>query len=306
MADDKTAQGNTALPQQAAKLLSPLDRVQAARAQMRTQAPALAKAAKQAVEVSSLKAAEANKAIRALREAELALAAATEKRASAAKNLADAKTPEATEKAKSALAIADARLEEVTNGLAAATAIEATRTREALAAASAAWDAEKASDAAAAVVQAGERATDPISVFVSRKTGRVYIRQNLKAIHEAPVTFRNPDTPLGTHIYVAMEMGEGGAVSWLAMTYPQSTSGPDSKPRPQRASRRGGRPEPAPSADSGPPRETATGALERIVLADETKAFIADRLWAGASIILSDYPLSPESPVGTEFIVQPN
>ena len=55
----------------------------------------------------------------------------------------------------------------------------------------AAWDAEKASDAAAAVVRAGERATEPISVFVSKKTGRVYIRQAWAPIHEAPVTFKD-------------------------------------------------------------------------------------------------------------------
>jgi hypothetical protein len=304
MADARTAQGSSSSLPAAAKLLSPLDRLKAVQAKMVADGPAMAKAARQAGEVSAAKAAEANQAIRAVRNAELALAAATSQRAAAAKAVEDAKTTEAVDKAKSALASAEARFGEASTTLASAAASEAEKTSEALAAATAAWDAEKASDAAVAIMRAGERATEPISVFVSRKTGRVYIRQAWKAIHEAQATFKDPNAPLGTHIYVAVADADN-AMEWLAMTYPQTTSGPDSHPPPQRYdARRRGRPEPR-SAAAGHPLGTAADALDRIVLTDETKAFIADRLWVGASIIVSDYPLSPSSPVGTEFIVQP-
>jgi hypothetical protein len=156
-------------------------------------------------------------------------------------------------------------------------------------------------------VRNGERAIEPISIFVSRKTGRVYVRQAWRTLHEAPATIKDADTPLGTHVYVATQMQDDGkAMRWLAATYPQSTSGPDAKPpRPAAAPRRGERPQPAPAAASGRPSVTAAGALDRIELGQETRTFIAERLWAGASLIVSDYGLSNESGKYTDFIVQP-
>jgi hypothetical protein len=52
------------------------------------------------------------------------------------------------------------------------------------------------------------------------------------------------------------------------------------------------------------PRETAASVLERFELAPETKAFISDRLWAGASLIVSDQGMSDETGKYTDFIVQ--
>ncbi len=46
-------------------------------------------------------------------------------------------------------------------------------------------------------------------------------------------------------------------------------------------------------------------ALDRVELDEETRRFIADRLWAGASLIVSDYGLSNEAGKYTDFIVQP-
>ena len=205
-----------------AKLLSPLERAKAEKAQMVADAPAKAKAAKEAADVSAAKATEANKAIRALREAEQALAAARDRQEAAAKAVEQAKTPEAADKAKEALSAAAAKVEEAAKAVAEAAAVEAAKTQEAFAAAQAAWDAEKASDLAAATARAGERATEPISVFVSKKTGRVQIRQAWRTIHDAPATFRDAEAPLGTHVYVATEMVEDGtAMRWLSVTMPQ-------------------------------------------------------------------------------------
>ena len=65
-------------------------------------------------------------------------------------------------------------------------------------------------------------ATEPISVFVSKKTGRVQVRQAWRTIHEAPATFKDAEAPLGTHVYVATEMVEDGtAMRWLSVTMPQ-------------------------------------------------------------------------------------
>src|SRR5438105_3157767 len=168
------------------------------------------------------------------------------------------------ERAKSAQAAAEAKLEEATKVAAEAGALEAAKTQEAFAAARVAWDAEKASDAATAVIRAGERSTEPISVFVSKKAGRIYIRQAWTPIREAPVTFKDPDLTLGTHVYVAMEPTEDSkAMRWLAVSLAPSLPGAETRAR----GRRGDRAEAQPAAQPGRPRETAASVLERFELA---------------------------------------
>jgi len=300
-----TAADRTAVPGEAAplapKLLTPLDRAKAARAQTLAEAPALAKAAKEAVQTSAARASEANKAIAALRDAERALDAARSRQEAAVKAVEAAKTPEAAEQAKAAEAAAAARLAEASKAATEASGVEAAKTQEAFAAARAAWDAEKQSDAAAAVVRAGERSMEPISVFVSKKTNRVYIRQAWAPIHEAPVTFKEPDAPLGTHLYVAMDpAADGNAMRWLTVSLASPQPGSEHRQR----GRRSDRGEAQPAAHSIRPRETAAGALERVELPEETRKFISDRLWAGASLIVSDQGLSHETGKYTDFIVQ--
>jgi hypothetical protein len=295
--DRPSAAGDVAPP---TKLLDPLERAKAARIQIVAEAPAKVKAAKEAVEASAARASEANKAIAALRDAEGAAAAAKVKLDAAIKVVEAAKTPEAIERAKSAQAAAEAKLEEATKLAAEAGAIEAAKTQEAFAAARAAWDAEKASDAATAVIRAGERSSEPISVFVSKKAGRVYIRQAWTPIHEAPVTFKDPDLTLGTHVYVAVESTEDSkAMRWLSVSLAPSLPGTETRSR----GRRGDRAEAQPAAQSGRPRETAASVLERFELPPATKAFISDRLWAGASLIVSDQGISHETGKYTDFIV---
>ena len=68
------------------------------------------------------------------------------------------------------------------------------------------------------VVRAGERTIEPISIFISRKTSRVYIRQAWGPSTRLPSPSRSP-TPLGTHVYVAMEPHDDGkAMRWLTVT----------------------------------------------------------------------------------------
>jgi hypothetical protein len=307
MAGEKTADAGSAAA--AVRLLSPLERAKAEKTKLIAEAPAKVKAAKEAAEVAAAKAVEANKAMSALREADAALNAARDRLDAATKAVEQAKTPEAAERAKADQAAAEAKLAEVTPLKTQAAAAESAKTLEALAAATAAWDAEKASDVANRTLREGDRATEPISMLISKKTGRIHIRQAWKTLHEAPVTFKDPDTPLGTHVYVAVDtQDDGKAMRWLAVTYPQTTSGPDAKPvhQPQqRSQRRGEKPEPVAAVHSGRPRETASSALDRIELDQETKQFIADRMWAGASLIVSDYGLSNEAGKYTDFIVQP-
>ncbi len=44
----------------------------------------------------------------------------------------------------------------------------------------------------------------PISVFVSRKLSRLFVRQGFTALFDVPVEIRNPEEPLGTHVFTVM------------------------------------------------------------------------------------------------------
>jgi hypothetical protein len=70
---------------------------------------------------------------------------------------------------------------------------------------------EAASAAETARVTAAEAARkaahdlQPISVFISRKTQHLYIRQAFQPIADTPVTIQDADRPIGTHIFTAVE-----------------------------------------------------------------------------------------------------
>ena len=296
--NQKAAEANDASPI-GPRLLNPMERAKAAKAFTAADATAKAKAAKLAVELSAQKAAEANKAILALRNAEMALAAARSKLDAAIALQDAAKTPEAVERAKSAAAAAEAKLAEATKVAEEARTVESIKTPEAFAAAREAWEAESASTAAAAAAKVADRGTEPISIFISKKTGRLYVRQAWAPIHEAPVTIRDDEAPIGTHLYLAMEpIEDGKTMRWLSVSMPSGPTVPESRG----GLRRGERP-PAPPVQTGRPQETAASVLDRVEIPEETRKFISDRLWTGASLILSDQGISHETGVYTDFIV---
>jgi hypothetical protein len=280
------------------RLLNPQERARADKARLTADAAAKAKAAKQTLEASTTQAKEANKAIAALRDAELALAAARQKLEAAANAAEAAKTPEAVERAKAARASAESNLAEATKAAADATARETTATAAAFAAARAAWDAERESQMAAAAAKAAEKITDPISIFISKKTGRLYIRQGWTPIHEAAVNFKDPDGPLGTHLFLALAAHEEGkSLRWMSVSMPPAHH----EERRQRGAR--GRGAEAPPMSSPRLHDTPQSALERVEIPEETRSFIADRVWIGASLIISDQGISSETGAYTDFVV---
>ena len=54
----------------------------------------------------------------------------------------------------------------------------------------------------------------PVSVLISRKAQRLYIRKNNVPIFEAPVLFRDADKPVGTFIWTASESDGAGGMRW--------------------------------------------------------------------------------------------
>src|SRR5262249_19145832 len=48
-------------------------------------------------------------------------------------------------------------------------------------------------------------ALEPVSVFISRKAQRLYVRQRFQPILESPVTIQDADRPIGTHVFTAIK-----------------------------------------------------------------------------------------------------
>jgi hypothetical protein len=151
-------------------------------------------------------------------------------------------------------------------------------------AAAAAKDAAKAAatkktDTAKAASEA-KLALEPVSVYISRATRKLYVRRNthkswpdggevFDATIEVPVTIRDPDKPIGTHVFTAMARN-GAGLRWSAVTI-----------------------------DTG---DDAKDALDRITIPQDVLDRIAPTAAPRSSIVISDEPLSRETNYRTEFV----
>ena len=151
-------------------------------------------------------------------------------------------------------------------------------------AAAAAKDAAKAAqtkkaDTAKAASEA-KLALEPVSVYISRATQKLYVRRNthkqwpdggevFDATSEVPVTIRNPEKRIGTHVFTAMARNDAG-LRWTAVTI-----------------------------DDG---DDAKDALDRIAIPQDVLDRIAPTALPRSSIIVSDEPLSRETNYRTEFV----
>jgi len=140
----------------------------------------------------------------------------------------------------------------------------------------------------------------PVSVFVSKAEGKVFVRHGFRQILEAPATIHDSGRPLGTHVYQAAErIDEAGTMRWFSVTVPDSEQGVARSRKVSRASSS----EAEPLVAAGPP-STAAEALDRIELPQEAVDRISGMLTPGASLIVSDYGNNREMrATGTDFIV---
>jgi hypothetical protein len=124
----------------------------------------------------------------------------------------------------------------------------------------------------------------------------------MEPVLEVPFAVRNPELPLGTHVYTAMEFKNGGAaLRWTAVSIPSSYPHDPASAKPDKKT--GKKATQATAADLGPP-PTASQALDRIDVPQDVRAQIGLLLSPGSSLIVSDNPLSSETgPRYTDFIV---
>jgi lipoprotein-anchoring transpeptidase ErfK/SrfK len=240
------------------------------------------KLAQQTKSAAALAAKEAGPLAAALRKLELAKRSADAALAAAEKALAAAKTEQAKTRSESQKQKAAAKVEELQ------TQLDAAKAKSKLDALAAAQDAAKAAetkraDAAKAASEA-KLALEPVSVFISRATQKLYVRRNthkripdggemFDATIEVPVTIRDPDKPIGTHVFSAVARS-GGGLRWTAVTI-----------------------------DSG---DDAKDALDRITIPQDVLDRIAPTASPRSSLIISDEPLHKETNYRTEFVVALN
>ncbi|HEY2533169.1 MAG TPA: L,D-transpeptidase [Xanthobacteraceae bacterium] len=176
---------------------------------------------------------------------------------------------------------AKARADEQKQKVAAKVAVLQTQLDTAKANAQSKLDAAAAAQAAAKAAQTkradtakaaheAKLALEPVSVFISRATQRLYVRRGFEATIEAPVTIRDPDKPIGTHVFTAVARTDAG-LRWTAVTI-----------------------------DSG---DNAKSALDRITIPQDVLDRIAPIALPRSSLIISDEALNRETNYRTEFVV---
>jgi hypothetical protein len=158
--------------------------------------------------------------------------------------------------------------------------------------------AEAARVTAVAAARQAARQREPVSVLISRKTQRLYVRQAFEPILESPATILDADRPMGTHIFTAMDRSSSDTtLRWNVVSMESGRShGGAAEPSRRARGNHGPNVEPIP-AEPG----SAKAALDRIVIPQD----VLDRI-AGtprSSLIVTDEGLSSETGKGTDFVV---
>ncbi len=138
-----------------------------------------------------------------------------------------------------------------------------------------------------------------ISLFVSRREGKLFVRKGFAPVFDTPVTIAHPETPLGTHLFTASRpANDGVGVRWLAVSfgYDRAAGGSAHGKHKGRAER------PAPMTSDGL-HQAAADALDRIEIPQEALDRIIPLVTPGASLLISDQGLGSETGRDTDFIV---
>jgi hypothetical protein len=140
----------------------------------------------------------------------------------------------------------------------------------------------------------------PISVFVSRKERRMFVRKGFEPLFDAPVTIADPERALGSHVFTAISVNETEA-RWNVVSLPSErtrlTYRSGDERHPQRRTRRN-----QTDVVSQPPSSPAE-ALDRIEMPNDAVARISELLSPGAALIVSDEGLGRETGRETDFTV---
>lgn len=239
------------------------------------------RAADEAKKAASAAAKEAASLPATLRKLEQQKSRADAELAFADKTLANARTDQARAKAEELKQKAAAKASDAATQLdAARAAAQPKRDAVAITKEAAKAAAARKADVVKAATDA-KLAGEPVSVYISRAAQKLYVRRNthkpapdgggevFDTSIEVPVTIRNPDQPIGTHIFTAMAKTDTG-LRWTVVTI-----------------------------ENG---DEARNALDRITIPQDVWDRIGPTALPRSSIVISDEPLSSETNYRTEFV----
>jgi lipoprotein-anchoring transpeptidase ErfK/SrfK len=155
-------------------------------------------------------------------------------------------------------------------------------------------------------VSAAPKRAGQIAVFISRKDGKLYVRQNFAPLFDAPVTIAPSDRPLGTHVFTAeIDKNDSNVVHWSVVSLPVPRHAARRDEDERVSSRKGKHASPAVVETKPlPAPDSPAEALDRITIPADVMARITDALTTGASIVVSDQGINQgETGEGTDFIV---
>ncbi|HKC33024.1 MAG TPA: hypothetical protein VKC16_06135 [Xanthobacteraceae bacterium] len=142
----------------------------------------------------------------------------------------------------------------------------------------------------------------PITVFVSKKEGKVFVRKGFQPVFNAPVTVARPELPLGTHLYTASEaLPDGVSFRWLELSLSDESARRIEALRDPKGNR--SRHVQKTAASAVPRTASAAEALDRVEIPAPALARISALMSQGATLIISDQGLGPETGNETDFIV---
>jgi lipoprotein-anchoring transpeptidase ErfK/SrfK len=142
----------------------------------------------------------------------------------------------------------------------------------------------------------------PISVFVSRKERRLFVRKGFEPLFDVPVTIVNPERALGHHVFTAMSVSDA-ETRWTVVSLPTERVKPvvrvvEGERSAQKRNRRA-----YTEFVSGPPAASPREALDRIEIPSDAVTRISELMAQGATLIVSDEGLGRETGRETDFTV---
>jgi peptidoglycan hydrolase-like protein with peptidoglycan-binding domain len=103
--------------------------------------------------------------------------------------------------------------------------------------------------------------------------GHLFVRQKFASVFDTPVSFRNPDAPLGTHLFTVMHFESGATeAQWMAVSLKDE--------------------------------DDPTAVLDRIEIPEDVRQKLSERLTPGSSLIIADTAINTATlPKGADFLV---
>lgn len=132
-------------------------------------------------------------------------------------------------------------------------------------------EAEQAVGPSAAAQEAYVPRPGPVSVFISRRQQRLYVRKGFEAVFDAPITISQPAEPMGTYVFTAVELIKNGeAFRWNVVALANQTVGKKTFYDTDRSVR------------------AASATLDRIQIPPDVAARVSSIIQTGATVIVTD------------------